>query len=117
MDEICVGCCRCLVAFNRYDGEFARYKDQGAELMGLASCGSCPGTTLVPRLALMKHSNAVFDVEPTRIHLAPCVVNCPHSESIIAMLEARCGIEVIKGTHPYRTETIFGESVHRELST
>jgi len=107
MDRLCVGCSRCIVAVNRYEGEFSRYREQGAELMGLTSCGSCPGTTLVPRLALMTLWNSPLGEEPTRIHLAPCLVNCPHSESIIDKMKERCGIEIIPGTHPYRIEKVF----------
>jgi predicted metal-binding protein len=34
MNDVCIGCSRCTVAFNRKDGEFARYKDDGAQLEG-----------------------------------------------------------------------------------
>jgi predicted metal-binding protein len=108
MDEVCIGCSRCLVAFNRYDGEFIRYKEQKAELIGLTSCGSCPGIKLVPRLALMEIENTPLDEQPTKIHLAPCLVNCPHCESIVDKMKAKCGIEIVKGTHPYQIKTIFG---------
>jgi predicted metal-binding protein len=107
MNVVCVGCSRCLVALNRYEGEFARYMEQGAQLMGLASCSDCPGTSLVPRLALMKLWNAPLHEEPTKIHLAPCVVHCPHSESILEGMQAKCKLEIVKGTHPYQMETIF----------
>jgi len=107
MDTICVGCSRCLVALNRYEGEFSRYKESKAQLMGIASCGACPGVTMVPRLGLMKLENAPLKEEPTKIHLAPCLVNCPHSESILEKLKAKCGIEIVKGTHPYQMQTIF----------
>jgi predicted metal-binding protein len=107
MNKVCVGCSRCLVAFGRREGEFARYEDHNVELMGLASCGGCPGDQLVPRLALMKSWNGPLDAEPTKIHLSPCLVHCPHSESIMTKMEAKCGIEIIKGTHPYQMEMIF----------
>ena len=47
MDDVCIGCSRCLVGFNRREGDFARYKDQDAEVMGLLNCGDCPGATIV----------------------------------------------------------------------
>jgi predicted metal-binding protein len=109
IDVVCVGCSRCLVSFNRREGHFRRYADSEAELIGVLSCGDCPGSTLIPRLALMKLWNAPLDAMPTRIHVAPCLVNlCPHAESIIDRMEVRCGIEIIVGTHPYQMETIFG---------
>ena len=51
MDDICIGCSRCMVAFNRRIGEFERYKENDAELIGLLNCGDCPGATIVSRLA------------------------------------------------------------------
>lgn len=107
MDEICVGCSRCLVAFNRREGEFARYEQGEADLIGLASCGDCPGTTMVQRLTLMKLVNAPLNEEPTKIHLAPCLAKCPHSESIVDRVKTKCGIEIIYGTHPYIMDRIF----------
>ncbi len=108
MDKICVGCSRCLVAFNRYEGEFSRYREDKAELIALASCGDCPGSTLSARLALMKLWNAPLGEEPTKIHLAPCLANCAHSESIVDKLRSKCAIEIVNGTHPYQMATIFG---------
>jgi predicted metal-binding protein len=54
MDDVCIGCSRCMVAFNRRMGEFERYKDQEAELMGILNCGDCPGAAIVPRLAQIR---------------------------------------------------------------
>ena len=108
MDKLCIGCSRCLVSFNRYEGEFSRYKEKGAELIGLASCGECPGNTLNARMAVMKLWNAPLGEEPTKIHVAPCLMHCPHSESIIDNLQTKVGIEIVRGTHPYQMETIFG---------
>jgi len=108
MDQICVGCSRCHVAFNRHKGEFSRYEETKAELLGVAGCGDCPGTTVLARLGLLKVTNAPLgDEEPTKIHLAPCLINCPHSESIVEKIRAKCEIEIIKGTHPYQMRTIF----------
>ena len=33
MDDVCIACSRCLVAFNRREGEFSTYKD--AEILGI----------------------------------------------------------------------------------
>ncbi|MEW6352071.1 MAG: CGGC domain-containing protein [Thermodesulfobacteriota bacterium] len=110
MDTVCVGCSRCLIAFNRRVGEFSGYRDQDAQLIGLASCGDCPGSTLVPRLAVMKLCDAPLGDEPTKIHLAPCLLNsCPHIDSISPKLDAKCGIEIVRGTHPYGIQRVFGE--------
>ena len=33
MDDICIGCSRCMVGFNRKAGEFKKYKEDNAELI------------------------------------------------------------------------------------
>ena len=43
MGEVCIGCSRCMVAFNRRVGAFEEYKDKEAELIGILSCGGLPG--------------------------------------------------------------------------
>lgn len=108
MDDVCIGCSRCLTGFNRREGEFARYQGQDAELVGLLNCGDCPGATIVTRLAQLKLWNAPQGVKPTKIHLGPCLVDhCPYKDSIIKKIRAKSGIEVIEGTHPYKPEDIF----------
>ncbi len=108
MDVVCVGCSRCLVAANRYEGEFSRYRADKAAVIGITSCGDCPGGTLVPRLGQMKMVNAPLEEEPTKIHLAPCLVNCPHCDSIVDRMKTKIGLEVVRGTHPYQMLSIFG---------
>jgi predicted metal-binding protein len=107
MDDVCIGCSRCLVAFNRREGEFTRY-GQDAEVMGLLSCGDCPGAGIVPRLAQVKLWNAPLEEKPTKIHLGPCLVDhCPYVGVIAEKIKAKAGCEVIEGTHPYLPEDIF----------
>ncbi|MEW6137860.1 MAG: CGGC domain-containing protein [Thermodesulfobacteriota bacterium] len=53
-------------------------------------------------------NSSSFSEEPTKIHLAQCLINCPHTESVIVKLEAKCHIEIVKGTHPYQMGTLFG---------
>ncbi|KAB1443687.1 CGGC domain-containing protein [Pseudodesulfovibrio senegalensis] len=108
MDDICIGCSRCFVGFNKREGEFARYKDTDAEIMGLLNCGGCPGAGIVTRLAQVKLWNAPMDEKPTKIHIAPCVFqHCPHKDDMIRKIRAKAGVEVIEGTHPYMPENIF----------
>lgn len=108
MDDVCIGCSRCLVAFNRRVGVFERYKDQDAEVMGLLNCGGCPGAGIVPRLAQVKLWNAPMEEKPTKIHIGPCLADhCPHSETIIKKITTKSGIETIIGTHPYIPADIF----------
>ena len=108
MDDVFIGCSRCLVGFNRREGDFARYKDQDAEVMGLLNCGDCPGATIVTRLAQVSLWNKPLEEKVTKVHIAPCIVDhCPHKDTIIKKIEAKAGVEVIQGTHPYKPENIF----------
>jgi predicted metal-binding protein len=107
MDDVCIGCSRCLVGFNRRTGEFAGYGPE-AEVMGLLSCGDCPGAAIVTRLAQVALWNRPLEEKPTRVHLGPCLVDhCPHADTIIKKIEAKAGVPVIKGTHPYMPQDIF----------
>jgi predicted metal-binding protein len=108
MDDVCIGCSRCMVAFNRRGGEFSRYAEQGAEIIGLLNCGDCPGATIVTRLAQVKLWNAPMEEKATKIHLGPCITDhCPYKEILTNKIKAKSGIEVIEGTHPYKPENIF----------
>lgn len=108
MNDICIACSRCTVGFNRKDGTFAEYAEDGAELLGILNCGDCPGAGIATRMALLKHWNGPMEELPTKIHIAPCILTgCPHKESLIAKIKAKAGIDVIEGTHPYKPQTIF----------
>jgi len=109
MDDICVGCSRCMVGFNRKAGEFEKYKDDDAELIGILGCGGCPGMGTVPRLAQFGLWNAKLQEIPTKLHIAPCVMDhCPYAETIIRKIKAKTAVEVILGTHPFMPENIYG---------
>ncbi len=108
MDDVCIGCSRCLVAFNRRVGAFERYAGKDVELLGLLGCGGCPGAGIVPRLAQVKLWNAPLGEKPTVVHLAPCMTDhCPHADDIITKIQATSGIAVVEGAHPYAPSDIF----------
>lgn len=108
MDDVCIGCSRCFVAFNRRAGFFERYKDKDAEILGFLGCGGCPGAGIVPRLAQVKLWNAPLDEKPTVVHVAPCMAShCPYADDIITKIKAVAGIEVVEGTHPFMPKDVF----------
>lgn len=108
MDDICIGCTRCQVAFNRRVGEFARYEGEEVQLLGVLGCGGCPGMGIVPRMAQFKLWNAPMKEIPTKVHVAPCVTqHCPHAETLLKKIHAKAGVPVIEGTHPFLPENIY----------
>lgn len=107
MDDVCIACSRCMVAFNRREGEFKAY-DKDAQLIGMLNCGDCPGASIIPRLAQMKLWNMPMNEKPTKIHIAPCIRDhCEYRDVLIEKIKAKSGCEVILGTHPYLPENIF----------
>ena len=108
MDDVCIGCSRCMVGFNRREGVFSRYEFGKAEVIGLLNCGDCPGATVVTRLSQAKLLKAPMGETTTKIHPGPCITDhCPHKETLLNKMRAKSGIEVIEGTHPYKLENIF----------
>ncbi|HBI14105.1 MAG TPA: metal-binding protein [Desulfobulbaceae bacterium] len=108
MDDVCIGCSRCLVAFNRRQGVFEIYEGAEAEIVGMIGCGGCPAPAIVTRLMQVKLWNAPMNEKPTVIHIAPCIVEqCPYKDEIIRKITAKSGIRVIEGTHPYVPTNIF----------
>jgi predicted metal-binding protein len=107
MDDVCIGCSRCLVGFNRRKGKFAEYGED-TELMGLLNCGDCPGSAIVTRLAQVKLWNAPMQEKPTKLHIAPCIVdNCPHKDTLVQKIRDKSGIDVVEGGHPFAPSDIF----------
>ena len=108
MNDICIGCSRCTVAFNRKDGEFAKYKGDDAQFLGILNCGGCPGVAVGTRLVQFRLWNGPMGELPTKVHLGHCLMsNCPYRDTLRPMIEKVTGVEVIGGTHPYKSENIF----------
>lgn len=108
MDDVCIGCTRCLAAFNRREGVFEIYEDSDAEIVGILGCGGCPAPAIVTRLIQVRLWNEPLNEKPTVIHIAPCVADqCPHKNEIIKKIKATSGIRVIEGTHSYSQGDIF----------
>jgi len=108
-DETCIGCHRCLMGFDKKEGEFENYKDTDAKLRALIHCGGCPGTSPALRLVGLKTWMAPMQESIDAVHIGTCLLdNCPHKDEIMKKVKAKAGVDVIEGTHPYRPETVFG---------
>lgn len=110
--NLCPGDVRCLVAFNRREGEFERYKDNGAQLLGIIDCAGCEGnkTRVIPALALLKLQLNAFNETLDALHVGTCMMKfCPRKDDLLTAIKEKAGIEVIEGTHTYTPPTIFGK--------
>ncbi len=108
MNDVCIACSRCMVGFNRREGEFSRYKEKDAELLGILNCGDCPGASIVPRLTQLNLWNKPMEEIPTIVHIAPCIVDhCEYRDVLLEKIKAKAGVDVVLGTHPYIPDQVF----------
>jgi predicted metal-binding protein len=107
MDTACIGCSPCLAALNKRGGGFTPYNNTDVELVGMVSCGGCPGTAAIPRLYSLALWTSQFE-KPTKIYLGPCIIkSCPYGEKLIDKVRAMAGIEVVNGSHLIELRSIF----------
>jgi predicted metal-binding protein len=102
MNDVCIACSRCTVAFNRKDGEFASYKDDDAQLLGILNCGGLSWGSGGHKACSVKLWNAPLGELPTKIHIGNCLANnCPYRDTLLPKIEHKAGVDVIVGIHPY----------------
>ncbi|MFC2172617.1 CGGC domain-containing protein [Acidobacteriota bacterium] len=108
-DETCIGCQRCLTAFHRKEGEFERYKDDPeARIVAIFHCGGCPPTSPALRMKQLHEWITPMGEKVDVLHLGTCVKNhCAYRDSLVDVVKAKAGVEVIEGTHPYVPQDIF----------
>lgn len=103
MIDDCVACYPCIKALNNKEGEFEDLPAD-AQLVGLVSCGGCPGTTtIVARLNQVNKWISSTDPGdlPTKIFIGNCIQGCPNKESIIQRVKDASAITIAhtRGTH------------------
>ena len=109
-DETCIGCQRCLPAFDRREGEFELYKDRDdVKLIALFHCGGCPATSPVLRMVQLRDWMAPMGEKIDVLHLGTCVKNhCAYKDRLLEAVNNKAGIPVVEGTHPYVPMNVFG---------
>jgi predicted metal-binding protein len=109
--NMCPGDAKCLVALGRKEGEFQRYAEEGAQIVGIMDCGGCEGNKnrIVCSMALLKMQLAALNEQVDAVHIGTCIMKfCKRKDDLIAAVKEKAGVEVIEGTHPYAPPTIFG---------
>lgn len=111
-DETCIGCQRCLRAFDRREGEFERYKDvPDARLVALFHCGGCPATSPVLRMVQLRDWMAPMGESVDVLHLGTCIRNhCEYKDALVDAVRRKAGIPVVEGSHPYVPIDVFAGS-------
>ncbi len=108
--NLCPADAKCLVAFNRKDGEFARYKDEDAEIVGIVECGDCEGNKnrVLLSLGLLKMQLSALNESVDAIHLGTCIMKfCKKKDDLLGAMKEKAGVEIVEGTHQYVPTTIF----------
>ncbi|MDL1966269.1 MAG: CGGC domain-containing protein [Candidatus Desulfofervidus auxilii] len=108
--NLCPGDAKCLIALNRKEGEFERYKGEEAAIVGIVDCGECEGNRnrAVLSFSLLKMQLAALNETVDAIHVGTCIMNfCPRKDHILEAIKEKAGVEVIEGTHKYMPPTIF----------
>ncbi|RLG10837.1 CGGC domain-containing protein [Candidatus Pacearchaeota archaeon] len=109
--NLCPGDAKCMIALMRREGEFERYKNEDAHIIGIVDCGGCEGNKnrVVCSLALLKLQLAALNEKPDVVHVGTCITKfCKRKEDLIAAIKEKAGVEVVEGTHSYAPPTIFG---------
>ncbi len=106
--NLCPGCAKCFVAWMRKDGEFARYKDKDAHIVGIIDCAGCRGQLITATMYLLKMHLAMLGDTADVIHIGTCIMTrCIYKDSITKTIKEKAGVEVIEGTHKYIPPKIF----------
>lgn len=89
---------KCLRALRERKGAFSAYDGREVELVGITSCGGCPGGNIEYAPEEMVRNGAEV------IHLATGMVvgypPCPHLDYFLRFIPEKHGVEVVIGTHP-----------------
>jgi predicted metal-binding protein len=103
---------KCLRSMHNREGAFSVYENEEIELVGITTCGGCPGGNVEYAPAEMKKNGV--DV----IHLATGLVvgypPCPRLNAFCNFIPKKYGIPVVIGTHPI-PQSYF--ETHNELGT
>ncbi|MEW6419347.1 MAG: CGGC domain-containing protein [Nitrospirota bacterium] len=108
--NLCPADVKCLVAMNRKEGEFERYKNDNASIVGIVECGDCEGNKnrVLLSLGLLKMQLAALKETVDTIHLGTCIMKfCKKKDDLLGAIKEKAGIEVVEGTHQYVPPTIF----------
>ena len=89
---------KCLRALRQREGAFSAYAGSNVELVGITSCGGCPGGNIEYAPEEMKRNGAEV------VHLATGFVvgypPCPHLDHFVRFIPEKYGLRVVVGTHP-----------------
>jgi predicted metal-binding protein len=104
---------KCLRAMRERVGAFSRYpREEPLELVGLSSCGGCPGGNVeyVPAEMLDNGAEAIHFATGLVVGYPPC----PYLDELRAFVERRYDVPVVIGTHPVPEKY---HQIHRDLAS
>jgi len=105
-DKQCIGCERCLKASREKLGKFSLENSESVEIVGILSCGGCPGLFLQRIKLFNKWIEGMDDYDV--IFIGNCVKAMAEAnkcswniEDLKNKIEEKFGKKVIVGTHPW----------------
>jgi predicted metal-binding protein len=106
--NLCPADAKCLVAVMKREGEFERYKNKDAAIVGIIECGECHGERVPASLGLLKMQLAALNETVDAVHVGTCItLLCRHRDDLVKLIKEKAGVEVVEGTHKYVTPKIF----------
>ncbi len=99
------------MALGRKEGEFSRYENEGAQIVGIVDCGGCEGNKnrIVCSMAHLKMHLASLNEPVDVVHMGTCIMKfCKRQDDLIEAVQQKAGVEVVQGTHPYSPPSVFG---------
>jgi len=110
--NLCPGDAKCLVAMSRKEGEFKRYEDEDATIVGIVDCSGCEGNKnrVICSMAMLKMQLAALNEQVDAVHMGTCIMKfCKRKDDLLEAVREKAGVEVVEGTHKYMPPSIFGQ--------
>ena len=98
-EDMCPGT-GCFKAARGAKGAFAEYGE--CEVVGMITCGGCPGKRAIPRAAqLVERGAEIIAFSSCTFHGTPIGFSCPHAETMCRAVRAKVGENIIILDHTH----------------
>ncbi|WP_135611917.1 CGGC domain-containing protein [Methanococcoides sp. AM1] len=90
----------CFKAIKNGTGTLEEFKDEDIDIIGMVTCGGCPGRDSIRQIREMIRRGAeVIFLCTCMIKPIPNPPKCPYAEELAEAIRDMCDVRVIMGTH------------------